>query len=126
MPTSSLPLDVKESLTRYIDSVNQLEVLFLLYERHDKIWDADSVCRELRSNVTSSRIQLAYLHRCGFISSIEENKYQFHSSSPLFAITKRLHDVYLEKSVAVISYIYEKPQNKLKEFADAFKIKKDS
>lgn len=106
--------------------MNQLEVLFLLYEQSEKKWTPESVCKELRSNVSSAGIQLIYLCKCGFILSEKENEYQFDKSEPLASVVKRLHDEYQAKPVAMISYIYERPQNKLKEFADAFKLKKDS
>ncbi len=38
---------------------------------------------------------------------------------------QKLYSIYQERPVAVISYLYEKPVDRLKGFADAFKIKKD-
>jgi predicted transcriptional regulator of viral defense system len=124
--TSSLPLDIKEMLIKFFDSVNQMEVLFLFLENQNSSWTAESVYKELRSNLTSAGIQLAHLHRCGFIYRLENGSYVFNQKSTLAPAVKKLHEVYQEKPVAVISYIYERPQNKLKEFADAFKIKKDN
>ena len=38
---------------------------------------------------------------------------------------EKLFFLYQERPVAIVTFIFTKPENKLKGFADAFKIKKD-
>lgn len=126
MATSSLPLDIKELLTEHIESVAQLEVLFLFYSDPSKAWSCASLSRELRSNETSAAKQIALLSHVGFVINTSENYYIYSpKSEKLASDVQKLHQAFVQKQVAVIAYLYEKPKDKLKGFADAFKIKKD-
>ena len=127
MPTSSLPLDIKELLSKHIESVGQLEALFIFFERQEKVWTPELLGRELRSNTTSAARQMAHLSLHGFIQpAAGKDAFQFSSDDKnICHNVERLHSYYKEMSVAMIAYIYEKPQDKLKTFADAFKLRKD-
>lgn len=126
MPTSRLPLDIKSFLTDHIESVSQLEMLFLFYKDPLRKWTISNLSMELRSNTTSCTNQIHYFIERRFIKKIEnEDAYIFLPSEDFKEKVKHLYETYTEKQVAVISYIYEKPTDKLKVFADAFKIKKD-
>ncbi len=125
MATSRLPIDVKELLTDHIDSVGQLEALLVFFNTPDKNWDPHSLSQELRTNVTSAAKQMAKLTAAGFIKNVLGDMYAYDPSPELRVKVEHLHQAYKEMSVAVISYLYEKPSDKLKGFADAFKLKKD-
>lgn len=124
MPTSSLPLEIKSFLIEYIDSISHLEVLLMLFSTPDKKWDAQSVSREFRSNVTAATIQLENLQQKGLIK-VDESRSYFYVPEEHHELIKALYVLYHDKPVAVIACIYDKPQDKLKSFANAFKIKKD-
>lgn len=126
MATSSLPLDIKNLLTECIESVSQLEALFAFYKTPGEQWTVASLSKELRSNETSAARQIMHLVKFGFIKQIDEQHFIYSpSTDKLSADVENLHRTFQEKSVAVIAYLYEKPTDKLKGFADAFKIKKD-
>lgn len=126
MSTSRLPEEVKEILTDHIDSVSQLEALMLFFKDPERSWNPESLSRELRSNSTSASRQMSRLASSGFIRHTNGDNYHYSpSSEKLRRSVEKLHDEYAEKQVAVITYIYEKPNDKLKVFADAFKLKKD-
>lgn len=125
MATSRLPIDIKELLTEHIDSVGQLEVLLVFFNNKDRSWSALTMSLELRSHETIVRQQMAKLLTSGFIKETGNSEYIY---SPMENLAKRvelLARAYREMSVAVIAFIYEKPTDKLKGFADAFKLKKD-
>ncbi len=126
LATSRLPIDVKELLTNHIDSVGQLEVLLIFFNNPDKNWSPVSISQELRTNVTSAANQMAKLAANGFIKNVSGDLYIYDpTTEELRMKVDHLHLAYKEMSVAVISFIYEKPSDKLKGFADAFKLKKD-
>lgn len=81
---------------------------------------------ELRTSVQSATNQISYLLRKGFIEHHGDNLYLYRPSSEELKIgVERLNFIYKERPVAVISFIYEKPAEALKGFADAFKLKKE-
>jgi hypothetical protein len=126
LPTSRLPLDVKTFLMDAIDSVSHLEVLLMLHQQPEKLFSAEAVCKELRSNVHSSSNQLAQLASRGLLKINDNKLYQYGpSSEELNQKVQKLFEIYKEMPVAVVTSIYEKPKDRLKDFSDAFKIKKD-
>lgn len=127
MPTSSLPLDIKNLLTDHIESVAHLEVLFLFFNNPLTTWTAASLSKELRSSESSATKYLHLLSASGFIkTSGNENSFIYSPKDETLADdVRKLHEAFQQKPVAVISFLYEKPVDRLKGFADAFKIKKD-
>lgn len=126
LATSRLPIDVKELLTNHIDSVGHLEVLLTFFNNQTRSWTASSLSQELRSHETIVSTQIQKLVAHGFIK--ETSKDEFIYSTTTEALNFQvdiLARTYREMSVAVIAFIYEKPTDKLKGFADAFKLKKD-
>lgn len=125
MPTSRLPLDIKSFLMESIDSVTHLEVLLKLYQNPEKKWDVESVRKEMRSSLSSASQQLASLTEKGLLIC-NANYYSYKPSTPeLDNKVRKLHQLYHDMPVAVVTCIYERPAEKLKNFSDAFKIKKD-
>ena len=126
LPTSRLPLDIKQFLIDNIDSIAHLEVLLKLFSDPTESWNAENLSKEMRSNITAATIQLESLQRKGLIKSNDGKFYRYESTNA--ELNKKIEDlvnVYHDKPVAVVSCIYERPTDKLKGFADAFKLKKD-
>lgn len=127
MANSSLPLEIKTLLTDCIESVSQLEALFAFYKNPLNKWTVASLSKELRSNETQTANFIVHLEKCGFIR--KEEGAEIYIYAPRDPVLEKnvelLHETFQQKSVAVISYLYEKPKDKLKGFADAFKFKKD-
>lgn len=98
----------------------------MLLASPEKSFSADKVCRELRSNVHSASNQLSQLAHKGLLKTTEGDLYQYGpSSEELDRRVKTLYEFYKEMPVAVVTAIYEKPKDRLKDFSDAFKLKKD-
>ena len=126
LPTSSLSQDVKSFLIDCIDSVSHLEVLLILHAGPTKSWDAEMMSKEMRSNVTSASTHLNALHKKGLLSTNDDKKFYYcPANEELAKKVNALCEAYHERPVAVISAIFERPNDKLKGFADAFKLKKD-
>lgn len=126
MATSRLPLDIKRLLTDHIDSVGQLEVLLVFLNNPEKKFKPQQMALELRSHETAMSQQMEKLFNSGFLAKNAESEY-FYSpkNEELAKQVEDLRTAYKEMSVAVIAFIYEKPTDKLKGFADAFRLKKD-
>lgn len=98
----------------------------MLHSQPEKYWTAEMVSREMRSNTTSASTQLDVLFKRGLLSVNSEKQYRYQpASKELEEKVKLLNDFYHEKPVAVITAIFEKPNDKLRGLADAFKLKKD-
>jgi DNA-binding IclR family transcriptional regulator len=127
LPTSSLPQEIRELLSKHIKSVGQLEALFTFCDFPERNWTAEQLGQELRSNTTSAAKQILHLSQQGFIKQTDDRKnFIFGPQNPgLGKDVEKLRTYYKEMPVAVIAYIYQQPQDKLKSFADAFKLRKD-
>jgi predicted transcriptional regulator len=127
LANSSLPLEIKTLLTECIETVSQLEALFAFYKNPLNKWTVASLSKELRSNETQAANLILHLERNGFIKKEDSAEiYSYSPRDPLLAKNvELLHETFQQRSVAVIAFLYEKPKDKLKGFADAFKFKKD-
>jgi predicted transcriptional regulator len=106
--------------------VAQLEVLFLFLKNIETNWSVPQISKELRSSDASAAKQIILLVRSGFIKAVDDEHYVYSpNTEKLRDSIEKLYEVFQVKQVAVISFIYDKPTDKLKGFADAFKIRKD-
>ena len=113
-------------LIEHIDSVSHLEVLLMLFNNKHREYSAENVSKELRSNDHSASNQLSKLADKGLFKVNDQKKYQYSpASSELHEKVSRLVNIYQEMPVAVVTCIYEKPKDALKDFSNAFKFKKD-
>lgn len=128
MSEADLSAQVKQFISTYIDSIEKLEVLLLLRARTERTWDAESVSRELRITEASATRRLADLARHGLaeVDASTPPRYRFAPARPEDAEgTERLAEAYAERRVSVISYIFSRPLETVRGFADAFRLKRD-
>jgi hypothetical protein len=128
MEPSNIPDGVRELIIQHIASVAQLEVLLLAYDRRPATWDAAEVSRELRIDAGSAATILGDLAARGFLEPAPESpgRYRFAAAPQLHAILPELAAAYRERRVAVITLIFSKPPDPLRQFAEAFRLKKGS
>ncbi len=128
MRGSELPEDVRRFIVDHIDSVEQLEILLLLHQHRDRAWNAESVARELRISPMSAGDRLEDLRHSELLTrkSGTELEYRYAPASPkLDATVGGLITAYAERRVTVINLIFSKPVDKIRTFADAFRLRKD-
>jgi hypothetical protein len=128
MTEQGLSEEVKKFITEQINSLEQLEILLLLHSRWEKEWTAQQVSDELRLSQASVATRLADLQKQGLLIVREASDplYQYAPSKPEFApIVDSLVKLYPDYRFTVINLIFSKPLDKIKTFADAFKLKKD-
>lgn len=120
---------VRAFISRYIDSVAQLEILLLVYGEPEKVWTAGEVADNLRVNLSSVMDELASLCSRGLLTRSPEgmHRYRFASAvSDLSQEVQNLSQVYSDRRVTVITLISSKPVDRIRVFTDAFKLRRDN
>jgi len=106
-----------------IRSVCAIELLILLRKDRGKIFRPDQLVRELRSSESAVAQALAHLTKSGLVEEISGSGYSYQQgSAQLDAICDRLETEYAQKPVKIVRAILEAPDEKLRTFADAFRL----
>ena len=122
-----LPDDVCRFIKRHIHTLEQLEILLLLFRDPTRSWSAAALAAELRTNPESVRTRLGPMLTDGVAITIAATPptYRFASQSPqLREQVRRVSQYYRERRVAVITQIFAPSSGAGRVFADAFRIKK--
>jgi hypothetical protein len=124
MADEPIPGDVRDFIIRYIDSVAQLEALLLLRGNPKEGWDVGKVAKRLYAAEQEIAEVLKRLHDDSLLS-FEDGLYRYKSTpSELQDQVDRLAWVYSRHLIPVTNMIHAKPR-RIREFADAFKLRKD-
>jgi hypothetical protein len=122
---NGLPEEVHRFLHQHIDSVEQLEVLLLLWRTPERGWTSDEVATAVYSHPSSVIRRLARLLGQGLLREREPGCYQYAPrTAELHQTVTRLDHVYRERRVAVITIIASKPIENVRAFSDAFRIRR--
>ena len=127
MRGGDLPEPVNRFIVEYLDSAEQLEILLLLFRHSERDWSAEGVARELRISPLSSAERLEEFAREGLLVRGEGGAgYRFGPRDPsLVDAVRGLVAAYAERRVTVINLIFSKPVDKIRTFADAFRLRKE-
>jgi hypothetical protein len=121
-------LQVDRFILEQIDSVPQLEALLLLFNSRPKAWSTDEMAKSLYvRNEAASKILDSLLHRD--LIAVSPHQPDFFFCSPHEEAQNRLlHDVdaiYRKEVVRISSMIHSKASAGVRDFARAFRFKKD-
>lgn len=123
MSRADLPQNVYAFLLEHIDSLEQLEVL-LLMRKDQRSWSAQEIARELRIMPESAGNRMSNLSLRGIVIEDGSARYRYSPRSPeLDRDVAGLATAYAERRVTVINLIATKHLERIKSFADAFKLK---
>jgi hypothetical protein len=125
---------VKQLISERIDSVVQLEVLLLLVRHASQAWTPRAVSDTLRIDVNWAAGELVTLRTRGLANVVvvaggggnepAAPSYQYAPAAPdLDAAVQALIRAYADRRVAVVTFIFSKPIDKIQTFADAFRIR---
>ena len=124
MADEIIPGDLRDFIGRYIDSIGQLEALLLLRAHPQEGWDARRTAARLYASEAEVVEFLARLCADGLLSC-NDAIYRFAPATPeLRDMLDRLAAAYARHLIPVTNMIHSKPR-RIREFADAFKFRKD-
>ena len=121
------PADIKAFIADNIDTVAQLELLLLLRSDSTKQWTAEEAGKALYSAADVTALQMADLQQKRLLAPGTAAGTFVYRPEPaaVSLLVDRLADLYRQRRVAVITAVYTKPIDKIKSFADAFRLRKD-
>ena len=124
VPESGVPAPVRRFIAGHIESVGQLEVLLLLRAAADKEWTTDEVARAVVTQHASAEGWLEQL-RADELITLAAERYRY---SPPNADVERaideLAESYAKYRVAVIGLIFSKPSEHVRDFPEAFRLRR--
>lgn len=119
-----LPPSIRTFISRYVRSVEQLEILILLSREANTAWTVQKVYDAILSTPQSVERWLDEMVRNGLLEKIVESAgYRCTAEEGLISQMKELGDIYHTRPVRVIEAIYRRDAAAAQSFADAFKIK---
>lgn len=122
--TKPLSSELRAFLHEYIKSVEQAEILLLLFRTSPREWNAVKVGRELRIDAVSAARRLSDLQLCGLLSTRTEDEtlhYWYEGADD--PLVRELSAEFADRPTAVSSAIYAPPTDDVRAFANAFKLR---
>jgi hypothetical protein len=115
--------DVYHFIRDSIGSVWALELLLLLRRSNERLWEPADLVLELRSSDTIVAEALARLTASGLVAETD-GRYEYRPASGMLSgLVEELQRIYATKPVTVIKAIMAAPNEKLRIFSDAFRLK---
>ena len=124
MSDEQIPEDIREFISRYIDSVGQLEALLILRLRPEERWDLPTIAKRLYISEGNARELLGPLCEHKLASCSDDTYWLAELNSEQKAIIDRLADLYARRLIPVTNLIHSKTR-RIREFANAFRLRKD-
>ncbi|HZD76634.1 MAG TPA: hypothetical protein VE218_06485 [Acidobacteriaceae bacterium] len=121
-------LQVDRFILAQIDSVPHLEALLLLFNSRPKTWSSEEMARSLYvRNEVASKILDNLLHRKLIVAGHEKSDLFFYSSDDEArnAMLQDVDAIYRKEVVRISSMIHSKASAGVRDFARAFRLKKD-
>jgi hypothetical protein len=123
---SEIPEGLRDFMKKYINSISLLEVLLMLKRDPARSWSAKDISNEMRTNPSYASAQLAELIALKLVIPADrEEAFCFDSHSIHSAVIAELEELYSNRRPTIINFIYAPPIDSIRDFANAFKIKKD-
>src|SRR5215467_5746989 len=124
MADEIIPGDLRDFILGHIDSIGQLEALLLLRAHAYEDWDVRRTAARLYAGEAEVAEFLTRLCVDGLLAC-HDGFYRFACQTPdLHGTVDRLAAAYSQHLIPVTNVIHGKPR-RIREFADAFKFRKD-
>jgi hypothetical protein len=123
-PSSSSAVD--EFIQRELDGVPHLEALLLLWNSRPRAWTSAEMGAALYVSDSYARDILQNLTRHGLATHEESDLFSYQSTSPeRDTLVATLETEYRRNLIRITRILHAKASPGLREFADAFRFKKD-
>jgi DNA-binding GntR family transcriptional regulator len=107
-----------------LKSLWALELLLLMRRAREHAWRTDQLVAELRASTAVIRESLAHLTAAGLVAEEDKDAFCYRpASEQLDSFVAEAQALYAAKPLAVINAIAAAPNEKLRIFADAFRLK---
>jgi len=123
-----IPEDVTRFVVEKIESVAQLEALLLLRGSKEKEWSVEALAARLYIGQEQTAHLLRGLNAQGFVAvkSDEPPVYRYEPvAAELDQTLGRVTEFYGKHLVTITNLIHAKPKPRVREFAEAFRFRKD-
>jgi hypothetical protein len=126
VPSEELPPPIRAFISRYVRSVEHLEIL-LLFTPPDRSWSVAAAYDKIMSTPQSVERALEEFAQNGLLQRATEPPHDYRSvpDQEVQEQVAALAQLYRLKPVRVIEAIYHREAGAAQSFADAFKIKPD-
>jgi len=119
-----IPQDVSDFLLKTIASVAELEAL-LLMRREMVSWSPETLAQRLYVPPAEAELVLRALMSLGFVVQDDEG-YRYECAAPeLDRMVERIAEVYARQLIPVTKLIHDHGR-RIRRFADAFRLRRDS
>ena len=107
---TDLAQDLRDFIGQFIGSVEQLEILKVLYEDPQRAWSSEEVFQAVQSSESSVANCLEMFCESGLVQRDSLGAYRYQPQNPnLVQAMTRLLEAYSKRRVAVIETIYRSP-----------------
>lgn len=128
MTDPDFPEDLRSFIQEYISNVDAAELLIVLARDPERKYRLSELIDALRPSVLSeaaARRHLAHFSAQGFVVAEGTDVFQYSAVTPgLDAAVRALTKAYNERPVTLVRMIYAPKDEKIRSFADAFRLKK--
>jgi hypothetical protein len=128
MAESGIPERVRAFVREHIQSIEQVEVLLLLFRTAPREWTAMATGRELRIDPVSAARRLTDFQSHGLVQARPGDEALLYwydgASGSLDRAISELAAAYRERRTALINLIISTPNDDVRVFADAFRLRR--
>ena len=128
MSDPDFPVELRSFIQDTIPTVDAAELLLVLAQRPEQEYRVEGLIEAMRPTEVSEpvvRRYLAQFQNQGLVAAKDNNAYQYCPETPaLEAMVRALTKVFNERPVTLVRMIYAPKDEKIRSFADAFRLKK--
>jgi hypothetical protein len=123
-----IPVDLKQFIFTYIDTVDDLRALLMLRAQPEVDWSVEHASLKLYQPLGVASAVLAKLTARGFLTSQSSPKLSYRygpASADLANMVDRVVELDRTRPVTLINLIYNRTKDSLQAFSDAFRLRKE-
>lgn len=123
--TEDVPVPLRAFIAEHIGSILQLELLLLLAAKPDEAWSSERAAKTLYVTPNVAFGLLEGMRTRGLLTLAADGTYQFQPTPPEWkGLVEQLAELYRDRRLTVTGLIYSGPDEKLRNFADAFRFRR--